>query len=132
MINPLSSDTEEMPFSSREKGQRGEEVAVNFLRNYKDYSILDRNYKRDEGEIDIVAREDDTLIFAEVKTDYSQNQGNPINWVNERKRERIVKTAEFYLLEKEIRDLNIRFDVITIRPSRGLYEINHLQRAFRG
>lgn len=121
-----------MPLSSREKGQRGEEVAVNFLKNYKGYCILDRNYKRDEGEIDIVAQEDDTLVFTEVKTDYSKSKGNPLEWIDERKRKRIIRTAEFYLLEREIRDQNVRFDVVTVRPSKGLYQIKHLKQAFRG
>lgn len=98
---------------NREIGRRGEEAAVCFLKR-RGYEILDRNWVCKEGEADIVARDDDALVFIEVKTRTNIEMGLPSEAVDEAKRSRYEKIAARYLQNYEEVDIPVRFDVIAI------------------
>ena len=111
-------------------GTSGEEIACRFLRN-KGYTILQRNYRARSGEIDIVARIDSTIIFVEVKTRASGGFAQPWEAVGHRKRRKLVTVAKLYVEEHSIRDMDFRFDVISILwSSAGQPEIEWIQSAF--
>jgi putative endonuclease len=110
-------------------GATGAALAVQLLRE-KDYEILDRNYRWARGEIDIVAKQDDTLVFVEVKTARGGNFGSPETWVDERKQQQLGMVAAHYLQEKEIEDTDCRFDVIAIRAQGNDWRIRHIENAF--
>lgn len=115
--------------SSHKIGQQGEDMAVKFL-SEKNYFILDRNYRWARGEIDIVAKKDDLLVFVEVKTAKSKNFGSPENWVDVRKQQQIGMVAERYLQEKEIENIDCRFDVIAVSAQGKDWKIHHIENAF--
>ncbi len=98
---------------NRDLGTRGEEAAARFLVR-RGYDILERNWTCYAGEADIIARDEDTLIFIEVKTRRDCQKGFPAEAVGREKREKYEKIALAYLHEFEEVDLAIRFDVISI------------------
>lgn len=110
-------------------GEQGEENAVHFLRA-KGYRILERNYRWERGEIDIIAQDEDVLVFVEVKTMAHDGFGSPESWVDTRKQAQIGRVAAGYLLEKDQQDANCRFDVVAITQSKGRREIRHIEDAF--
>jgi len=115
--------------STKEKGNVGEEQAVTFLVE-KGFQIVERNYRYGKGEIDIVAREKDFLVFVEVKARESLEYGLPEEAITKRKIAQIRKIAEAYLAEKTITDENIRFDVVAILFLNNQTTINHYENAF--
>lgn len=100
-------------YSPHELGKRGEEAAACFLER-REYEILDRNWKCIAGEADIVALQDDTLCFIEVKTRKDAQKGFPSEAVDTRKRSRYERIAACYLKDHDYADVRVRFDVIAI------------------
>jgi putative endonuclease len=111
-------------------GREGEDAAAGYLQA-KGYKILDRNFQIREGEIDLIAKSDDTLVFVEVKTGRSNSFGHPADKVDLRKQRRMVKAASAYLQKEEIDDMDCRFDVIAIRITRNTPIVEHIQDAFQ-
>jgi putative endonuclease len=120
----------------RGRGQAGEEIACGRL-EHGGYTIIDRNYRTRFGELDIIARQGDTVAFIEVKARIDKSHGEPFEAVTWRKQGRIRRVAEAWLMANErdenYRDCVYRFDVVSILlDSRGgarVYE--HIIDAFR-
>lgn len=112
----------------QEKGLNGENTAVRFLEN-KGYRILERNYRAGRYEIDIIARHKGIMVFIEVKARGSLKFGNPEDFVDDAKAERVMEGAENYL-----DDVNwegpIRFDIISIVLVGKDAEVKHFKDAF--
>jgi putative endonuclease len=98
-----------------ELGKKGEEIAVNFLKD-EGFEIIEQNYRYGKGEIDIIAKDpsDNYLAFVEVKTRQNLDYGEPEYAITKNKQRQIRKMAELYLYDKEIEELDCRFDVIAI------------------
>ncbi len=114
-------------------GQCGEDAAAQFLKKKK-YKVIERNYKNKIGEIDIIARDKENLIFVEVKTRRSDKFGTPAEAVTYYKKQKIVNTAKVYLAQNPTY-LNIRFDIVEIYGSFdgthfNLEQINHFEHVF--
>lgn len=111
-------------------GKKGEEIAVKALSG-KGYTVLARNYRCRLGEIDIIARDRNALVFIEVKTRRSSNFGTAAAAVTSKKQMQISRVAQYYLLEKKISHVDARFDVVEINGSGNSYfEVNHIINAF--
>jgi len=110
-------------------GRQGEEIAAQYLRN-KGYDIVERNFRAERGEIDIIARDRETLVFVEVKSARSRTFGNPEDRVDLRKQRQIGKVASAYLLEKDAEDSDCRFDVIAVQFHQSGHTVNHLIDTF--
>ena len=108
-----------------EKGQKGEKLASLYLRLHL-YKILDRNYRAKTGEIDIVAKKGTYIVFVEVKYRTSVNKGYPREAVTPFKQNQIRRTAMVYLMDKNLTDYDVRFDVIEIIGN----NIEHIKNAF--
>jgi len=115
--------------SKTKKGTIGEDLAVDYLEK-KGYRIIQRNYRFEHGEIDIIAEDGKVLVFIEVKARRSKEFGEPEDAVTPRKREKIRVTADGYLFENNIDDKECRFDVIAIDYQKNKTEIRHLIDAF--
>lgn len=102
-----------MTFERKHLGQEGEDEAEEELIR-QGYEILQRNYKNKIGEIDIVAKDDGILCFVEVKTKSGHGYGTPEEMVGYRKQNKILKTAEFYLLENNLENIDWRVDVVAV------------------
>lgn len=98
---------------TRELGQLGEELAVDLLKA-KGYIILERNFRCKLGEIDIIARDKDTLVFLEVRSKSSSGFGVPQESVNYKKQRTIRRVAEYYLIKNKLQNDFCRFDVIAV------------------
>ena len=114
---------------NKELGKRGEEVAIRFLKN-NGYQILQKNYVCKLGEIDIVAREKDTLAFVEVKTRTSLLFGPPELSVTSFKQRQLSKAALYFLKEKKLGEVKARFDVVAVLLGPGGEEIKLIKDAF--
>ncbi|MCM8780504.1 MAG: YraN family protein [Candidatus Omnitrophica bacterium] len=97
-------------------GKIGETYALDFLKR-QGYKIIFRNFRNRFGEIDIVARDSDTLCFVEVKTRGSDRYGLPQEAVAKSKQRRLIKLALSFLKEKDLLDKKARFDVVSVRYS---------------
>ena len=113
-----------------EKGRFGEDLACRHLLK-KGFTIKERNFKCQYGEIDIIAENEKTLIFVEVKLRKSISHILPSEYVDSRKIKKISKTAFFYLGNIESLNKTIRFDIIEVLNSNPPL-IRHLENAFRG
>lgn len=113
----------------KELGKRGEEVAVRFLKK-NGYRILGRNYVCKMGEMDIIAKEKDTMVFVEVKTRTSTTFGPPQLAVNPTKQMQLSKVALNFLKEKQLEDAKARFDVVAILLRPKGEEIELIKDAF--
>ncbi len=113
----------------KELGKRGEEIAIRFLKK-KGYRIVERNYSCKMGEMDIIAKEKDTLVFIEVKTRTSTAFGPPQFAVNSSKQIQLSKVALHFLKEKGIGEIKARFDVVAILLSPHGEEIELIKNAF--
>ena len=97
----------------QELGQLGEKLTCDFLRE-KGYQILSQNYRTRGGEIDIVAKEGETIVFVEVKTRLNRTFGYPEEAIDARKQHKLAMTAECYLREHNLYDADYRIDAIGI------------------
>lgn len=109
-------------------GEQGEEIARNFL-TMQGYEILATNFTYEKSEIDIIAKDDDTIVFVEVKTRSSKRFGLPEEAVTEKKQEKLMEGATNFLEENKILS-PIRFDIIAIYLYKGQSEIFHIKDAF--
>ena len=97
-------------------GDLGEQIAEKYLEK-NHYKILQRNFQKPWGEIDIIAKKGNDIIFIEVKTKSAgkDNYGLPEEEVNYWKQKKLIRTAETYLIENGlIDDLNYQIDVIAV------------------
>lgn len=111
-----------------ELGKKGEQAAAEFMKG-KGYKILKRNWTMHRHEIDIVAEDEEFIIFVEVKTRTSRQWGNPEDFIGKTKIRRIVEAADLYLQLKDI-DKPARFDIISAVWDGEAFEIEHIDDAF--
>ena len=117
--------------NTTEIGNAGEKSAKNYLRR-RFYKILDLQYKSRFGEIDIIAKKKNIIVFAEVRTRSENYRISPAESVGKAKQNRIIKTALCYIAENRI-ELQPRFDIIEViidPVSRRKLSINHIENAF--
>ena len=118
-------------FSKKQTGDAGENYCAKYLKKHG-YKILDRNYRKSFGEIDISALKRGLLCFVEVKTRHEGSLTQPYEAVDFRKQQRIIKAAQAYLAENEY-ECYCRFDVcevITDKETLKLISINYIENAF--
>ena len=114
----------------RSEGARGEEIAARFLVE-QGYRIVERNFRfKRKGEIDIVAREGEYLVFCEVKMRTNDEYGLPEYAVTPAKQETIRRVAAAYLVMRDINGQPCRFDVVTIRFEGARPVMTLLRNAF--
>lgn len=98
---------------NKELGRKGEDAAVRYLER-RGYDIVERNWSCIAGEADIIARDDEVVVFIEVKTRTGAANGLPGEAVTKNKRERYEKIACAFLADYDVIDVPVRFDVIAI------------------
>jgi putative endonuclease len=113
-------------------GQRGEALAAAYLEE-RGYTIVTRNWRRPEGEIDLVVARDGLCIFVEVRSRTGVERGHPLETVNASKRARVLRAARLYLDEEKPPAAVFRFDVVGVTFSLDDTppEIVHIEDAFQ-
>lgn len=106
-------------------GRFGEDVAERYLKQ-KGYKIIGRNFSCRQGELDIIAENNEYLIFVEVKTRSNSLYGKAAEAVNKNKRKHMNKVAKYYLHIQGWEKRFVRFDVIEVYVDRGLARVNHI------
>ena len=120
-----------MLFYKRELGNRGEKEAVTYLKKTKHLKIVKTNYSNFFGEIDIIAKDKDCMVFVEVKTRTSIDFGFASQAVDYKKQQKIIKIAQMYT--KNAYNVPVRFDIVEVyidKASNSVKNINHIENAF--
>lgn len=120
-------------FFNKMTGRLGEDAAALYLKK-QGYKIVEQNYRTKVGEIDIIAKDDEDLVFVEVKTRRSEKFGTPAEAVTYYKKQSMVNSAKWYIV-KNPTELNIRFDIVEVF---GVFDgsgfecenINHIKQVF--
>lgn len=115
--------------NKRKIGNAGEDFAAAYMQK-NGMRLLERNYYCRMGEIDIIAQDGDTVVFAEVKTRAGKSYGTAAEAVTRAKMDKLVKTAYTYIEEKGLHDSNCRFDIAEVYGKGGRFEINYIKNAF--
>jgi putative endonuclease len=113
-------------------GVKGEDLAVKYLKK-KGFKVIERNYHCPWGEIDLIAREKDILVFVEIKSRISSAFGLPQDAVDRFKQKKIIQAAKAYLAEHHLtEDIPARFDVVAIHLTPAGPDIELIKDAFQG
>ena len=115
--------------SKKAAGNRGEDLAAKYLEG-KGYSIVARNWRQRSGELDIIARQMDILVFCEVKSSRYEGESNPALRVDHRKQLKLSRLAREYLALEHPKIESCRFDVISVKTDQGRDIIEHIENAF--
>lgn len=120
-----------MGVESKKLGKTGEDLAARYLEG-KGLKIIKRNYKVRGGEIDLVCKDKDVVVFVEVKNYSDKNFYLPSFSIDRKKRKCLINAAISYLYENGLNDFYCRFDVVTIfRKDAGtINKIEHYENAF--
>lgn len=117
---------------NRDIGTHCEDIAKEYLKKNK-YNIVACNFRNFLGELDIICLQNNLLVVIEVKGRYNYDYGFPREAVNISKQKSIIKVTNCYISYKNLRNVNIRFDVIEVclNSENSSVKINHLKDAFR-
>ena len=111
-------------------GAKGEELASNFLIE-KGFTILAKNWRFRNAEIDIVAQKNNFISIVEVKTRSSNAFGEPSTFVNKQKQKLLIQASEWFCEQRNIDDAEINFDIISIILKKdNTHSIEHIENAF--
>lgn len=113
--------------SKKDFGRSGENIAEKYLLN-NNYEIIKKNFFCRQGEIDIIAKNNEYIIFIEVKSRSGVLYGNPAEAVGGVKKKHLFNVAKYYLFKNGLEDSYIRFDVIEVLLSKGRFEVNHIKQ----
>ncbi|MFV0636197.1 YraN family protein [Mitsuokella sp.] len=110
-------------------GSQGEEAAAAFLER-QGHAILARNFRTPQGEIDIITRLGQTVVFVEVKTRRTRRFGRPAAAVGYHKQQKIIQSARWFLRQRHLESCLCRFDVLEVYAAGKTWSFNHLRGAF--
>ncbi len=112
----------------QQTGRRGEELAAAHLR-HKGYTLLERNWRCPTGEVDIIAQDQETLVFVEVRTRRGRRFGPAEASITPAKQTRLIDLAHSYLKTIDTPEPAWRIDVIAVQLAAGSPRINHIENA---
>ena len=111
----------------RDFGNTGENLATDYLEK-QGYTILERNFYCKQGEIDIIAKDKNEIVFIEVKSRSNKLFGIPSEAVTKQKIRHLFRTARYFLYKNKMINEYIRFDVVEILIKSGKFNINHIKQ----
>ncbi len=110
-------------------GRKGEDLAASYLRNLG-WEIVERNYRTRLGEIDLVCRDHDAIVFVEVKTRASAEFARPDESVTQHKQAKLRRLVEEYLMKHNLESSDVRCDVLGVTLKGRHPEFEHIVGAF--
>lgn len=111
----------------KEFGNTGEDIATEYLEK-QGYIILERNFYCKQGEIDIIAKDKNEVVFVEVKSRSDVEYGLPSEAVTKQKIKHLCRTARYFLYKNKMFNKFIRFDVVEILIKSGKFNVNHIKQ----
>lgn len=118
-----------MPARHLSLGRQGEDFAAAMLRG-KGYTILARNWRSKQLELDLICELGDAIVFVEVKTRGPGAMGRPDQGLNKAKQRRLARAASLFLSEKKLWERPCRFDLVSVTESNGKLRGEHVENAF--
>ena len=115
-------------YERHEIGKIGEDIACRYLLQ-EGYKIIERNFECLQGEIDIIAKDKNYLVFIEVKTRTNKIYGEAKEAVDKPKKKHIYRSAEYYVYIHKLENEPIRIDVIEVYKRKEKYFVNHIKQA---
>ena len=115
-------------YRRHETGRVGEEVACDYVKKLG-YEIIEKNYRNKMGEIDIIAKDKNEIVFIEVKTRCQKIYGSPSEAIDGRKKRHIYHVAEFYLIINKLENAFCRIDVIEVYFKDEKIFVNHIKNS---
>lgn len=109
-------------------GQKGEKLALEYLLQ-QGFIVLEKNFRYQKAEVDIIAIKDEQIILVEVKTRSTDFFGGPEESVTKSKQRLLTEAADYYITSRQLKN-EVRFDVISIISAKGKISINHIKDAF--
>jgi len=106
------------------KGRKGEDLALEYLEK-NGFVLIEKNFRSRFGEIDLIVKDGQTIVFVEVKYRLSENYGSPKEAVTNEKIKKIIRTAQYFITKNNFNSL-YRFDVVSIYKDK----IEHIKNAF--
>ncbi len=120
-----------MKRNSYQQGQVAEQLALRYLEQ-QGLRLVKKNFHSQRGEIDIIMRQDDTLVFVEVRQRSRRHYGSALESITPKKQQRIIQTAHYYLQQHPQQQNDpCRFDVVVIEPQSGEEKIQWIKNAFQ-
>ena len=111
----------------KDLGNSGEDIAVQYLKSHG-HIILKRNFYCKQGEIDIITKDKNEIVFIEVKSRSSTEYGLPSEAVTKQKIQHLYKTARYFLYKNKMLNEFVRFDAVEILIKSGKFNINHIKQ----
>jgi putative endonuclease len=120
-----------MKLTRKQLGDLGEKESLKLLEN-KGYKLLEKNFRCNLGEVDLIMKKDEELVFVEVRSRTGTAFGEPYETVNITKQNKLYRLAEYYLNYKNLHDLSCRFDVLSvvITSDGTVRKMEHIENAF--
>jgi putative endonuclease len=112
-----------------EQGQAGENQACRYL-EIRGLILIERNYRCRMGELDLIMRDGEYLVFVEVRSRSNRNYGNPAETVTRYKQNRLIRTAAYYLQRHQL-NVPCRFDIIAISNPQNKIYLEWIKDAFQ-
>ena len=110
-------------------GKEGERVAEQFLKK-KGYKLVERNYRCAGGELDLILLDRRVVVFVEVKTRTGRGFGSPLEAVEFRKQQKMIRAAQYFLSAKGLHQRDARFDVVGVSWPGREPVVEHIENAF--
>ncbi len=119
-----------MTRTAREIGLHAEQHACDFLL-VKGFTLIQKNFSCYHGEIDLIMRDQDHIVFVEVRSRNRSDFGNALESISLTKRKKLIKTATIFLQKKQwLYKFTSRFDIVTIQHKGNQLELNWVKNAF--
>jgi putative endonuclease len=110
-------------------GQEGERVAEGYLKK-KGFKVVERNYRCRLGEVDLIALDKRVVVFVEVKTRTGDGFGSPLEAVESHKQRKMMRAAQYFIMEKKLHERDARFDVVGVSWPGREPVVEHIENAF--
>ncbi|MCX5749913.1 MAG: YraN family protein [Candidatus Saganbacteria bacterium] len=119
-----------MGIESKILGNIGEDLACGLLIEMG-WKVIERNFRSNHGEIDIIAKDEDILVFVEVKSYTYRSFYKPVFSITQYKKKSLIHAARTYIMLNGVKGINCRFDVIaTYKDRKGEQKTEHFKNAF--
>ncbi len=115
--------------STKKKGWLAEWVACGYL-VFRGYLIIEKNFRTSFGELDIIAKKNQTFVIVEVKSRYKKGDWHPLTAIDSKKKNKIRKLINYYIATKKLFGKNLRVDVLTVEKKKFWFSVKHYENIF--
>lgn len=115
-------------YVSHELGRIGENIIADYITKLG-YKVVERNFECNQGEIDIIAKDKEELVFIEVKTRTDISYGEASEAVTNTKKRHLINSIKYYIYKQKLENQPIRIDVAEVYINKGKVKINYMKQA---